>query len=222
MNAHRKMHSAESGQLIPRNRRHTADIPDYIEKRSMDDDVSSRILSWPHRDKSIKLSQKLPKKAERRMSPPAVPHRASIEIDPPSKVCPSAWTDRTQEFMNEKLAENRVPGAYVASTIASSGSSSTLSATTAPTEALSIPNTQTRKINDDFEVLPAGTLAKEPLVKSFGLWPPPFVEKFNTKKKQNKLKKRVRSDSVSSVSSTGSQPIVDARAEGLALRRSVC
>jgi hypothetical protein len=65
---------------------------------------------------------------------------------------------------------------------------------------VSIANTRSRKVNDGFEVLPAGTLEKEPKIKEFGTW----HGSPGSQKKPRKLQKRARSDSASQ-SSTASQ-----------------
>ena len=220
MDAHRKLHTAECGQLLPRGRRHTTEVVGNVEDRYTSDAESfpPRTLSWPSRQNPVRLSQKLPKKAERRTSPPAVPQRASFETQSLSKACPSAWTSRTHELLQEKLTENRSVQPDDVSTLPSMTSSTTLSTVIASAEPVSIPNTQTRKINSGFEVLPAGTHEKESPFKILGLWPGNAIIE---KKKHNKLQKRARSGSVSSLSSFGSGHSEERRFEQLRLRRTV-
>jgi hypothetical protein len=232
LNAHRKLHSAESGQLMPRTRRHTTDInaPSSVTLGSAKNDSPSRTTSWPPTESAMRLGQNNPQKAERKISAPAVPQHASIEVPPAAKPCPSAWSSRTHQLMSEKLADERskpMPGAFVtsSSTIPSTASTSTLDTTTAPTENLSIPNTQTRKVNEGFEVLPAGTLDKESSTfKILGLWPATVAARPN-QRKPNKLRKRSlsrsRSGSVSSISSYGSEKDEDTNVRVLETRQTI-
>lgn len=223
MDAHRRLHSAECGQLIPRIRRHTTDVDvassDIL--GSEDSEYVLRTISWPPTDSSMRLGQTNLQKAERRVSPPAVPQHASIEAQPATKPCPSAWSSRTRQLMKEKLAENRLNSSIPNSTLPSMTSSSTLATKTAPTEDLSIPNTQARKVNEGFEVLPAGSLEKEPPVKIFGLRPTTLTAR-SDHKKPNKLRKRSRSVSTSSVSSCGSENAGDKYSRELEMRQTIC
>ena len=223
MDAHRKLHSAECGQLLPRARRHTTEISDGVEDRAAtyDKPEPPRIASWPTRTNSVRLGPKLPQKAERRVSPPAVSQRASIENHPPPNTCPSAWTNRTQDLVTEKLSENWPLHLSQSSTLPSMTSSTTLSTITGPIEPASIPSTRTRKINEGFEVLPAGIFEREPSFKILGLWPAPIADRTNAGKKPNKLQKRSRSGSASSTSSFGSQKTDEQKSENIRLRHSV-
>jgi hypothetical protein len=230
LDAHRRLHSAESGQLVPRTRRHTTDInaASSVTLGSAKNESPSRTTSWPPAEPAMRLGQNNPQKAERRISPPAVPQHASIEVPPAAKPCPSAWSSRTHHLMKEKLADERsraMPGAFAtaSSTIPSTASTSTLDTTTAPTENLSIPNTQARKVNDGFEVLPAGTLDKESsTVKILGLWPA-TVGARPSQRKPNKLRKRSRSrsGSVSSIGSYGSEKDEETNIRVLATRQTI-
>jgi hypothetical protein len=221
MNAHRKLHYAESGQLLPRARRHTTEIPGCREDTSADDESASptRTLSWPATENSVRLSQKLPRKPEKRTSPPAIPHRASIEAKPPQKACPSAWTNKTQGLLNERLAANR--SSKTDTSLPSLYSSTTLSSTAPTRDVVSIPNSQIRKINEGFELLPAGTLEKEPEFRIMGLWPATIAGKPSKKEKPNKLQKRCRSGSASTTSSS-SRKAEDLNSEDFVLRHTVC
>ena len=224
MDAHRRLHSAECGQLLPRPRRHTTEINDALEDEYTSDADSSplRTLTWPKRDNSVRLSQKLPRKAEQHESPQAVPQTASIETQVHSTAPPSAWTSRTQELMKSMLGENRLPEADSMSTVPSMTSSTTLSTVTSPIEMVSITNKQTCRINDGFEVLPAGTLDRDPAFKILGLWPATIADRPSVIRKPIKLRKRSRSGSTSSASSFGSLKPENPRSENIKLRQSVC
>ena len=224
MNAHRRLHSAECGQLLPRPRRHTTEISDSTEKGSASDEDASplRNLSWPKRDNSVRLSQKLPQKAEKHMSPPVVSQKASVETPQLSSAPPSAWTSRTGELMKGKLGENRLPEADTFSTLPSMTSSTTLSTVTAPIQMVSITNKQTRRINNGFELLPAGTFDRDPSFKVLSLWPATVADRPSAKRKPSKLQKRSRSDSISSGSSFGSQKSENPGSENIRVSQSVC
>lgn len=224
MDAHRRLHSAECGQLLPRPRRHTTEIVDPLEDGFLSNVDSSplRTLTWPKRDASIRLSQKLPRKVEQHKSPPAVSQRASIESQLRSTAPPSAWSSRTQQLVKEKLGQNRLPEADTMSTLPSITSSTTLSTVTVPLEMVSITNKQTRRVNEGFEVLPAGTFDTGPTIKILGPWPATVADRPSVMKKPNKLRKRSRAGSTSSASSFGSQKSEDPRSENIRLRQSVC
>jgi hypothetical protein len=221
MDAHRRLHSAECGQLRPRARPNTTEMQASLEDRPVNQVSHPRATSWPTRENSVRLSQKLPKKPEQRTSPLAVPHRAAVESATSSKACPSAWTGRTQGLMKEKLSVNRVGQPDNLSTLPSMSSSTTLSTTSVLTEPLSFPNTQRRQVNNGFEVLPAGTLGKEPQVNTLGLWPATVADRPGAKKKRNKLQKRARSGSVSSISSSSSHTSKDRISLDFELRSAV-
>ncbi|KAK5465097.1 hypothetical protein LTS15_001660 [Exophiala xenobiotica] len=209
MEAHRRFHAAESGQLLPRSRRRHTDLvlttplaPSASD--SEDSDSSSQYMSWPRGTANISLGKQLSRMAERMEGPKPVPFRAFVESLPTTKPPPSAWTGKTQARVDAKLPASS-KGSDTASKVSmhtpKSSISSTTTAPTSPTDSVSIPNIRTRKINDGFEVLPAGTLEKGPNVKEFGLWP----ENQSVSKKPKKLQKRSRSSSGSRRSSMESR-----------------
>ncbi len=222
MDAHRKLHSAECGQLIRRNRRHTSEMPDHTaDSSSTEEDVALRTRSWPIRENSIRLGQRIPRKAEKQALPQAVPQHASIENKRLARPCPSAWTSRTHEIMKEKLAGDSEASGGAGTTLPSLDSNTTLSTITATSEPLSIPNTHTRKVNEDFEILPAGAFAPELSLKKLSRKPFTIAHPPNTQRKSRKLQKRVRSDSASSISSCDSSGADGRLSEDLGLRRTV-
>ncbi|OAP60650.1 hypothetical protein AYL99_05652 [Fonsecaea erecta] len=210
MEAHRRFHAAESGQLLPRNRRHTDMIltPPFTPSLSDSDDSddsASRALSWPARNGNINLGKQFSRRAERMEGPRPVPFRAFVESLPTTKPPPSAWTEKTQARVDAKILPSPKTSETASNTSLHTPSSSTSSisvtTTTSPSGSLSIANTRSRKVNDGFEVLPAGTLEKGPRVKDFGT----RHEDVEMKKKPKKLQKRSRSSSESRRSSTESR-----------------
>ncbi|KIW67309.1 hypothetical protein PV04_06573 [Phialophora macrospora] len=210
MEAHRRLHSAESGQLHPRDRRHsemaeTIPLSSFPADSEDSDDSISRALSWPAREGMTNLGKQLSRRVQRMEGPSPVPFRAFVESLPTTKPPPSAWTDRTQARIEAKVPCSKASDttSKTSTHTANSSTSSTISATAPtsfPSDFVSIANTRSRKVNDGFEVLPAGTLEKEPKVKEFGTW----HESSGSQKKPRKLQKRTRSDSASR-SSTKSQ-----------------
>ena len=211
MDAHRRKHSAESGQLTPRISRRTTEDPGTHDSQLENDAYlnASRTVSWPQRDGDLRLGSSAAQKAERRVSPSAVPFRASIETQPSLRPPPSAWTSRTRDMMKEKLSE-RVPATVepLPST-PSMCSLTTLSDFTAATQPVSVANTKTRKVNDGFEVLPAGTFDQDLASNAPGTWPVPLRDSSNKSRQRRKLQKRSRSRSVSSKSSNESRRSMD-------------
>ncbi|OAL25600.1 hypothetical protein AYO20_10441 [Fonsecaea nubica] len=209
MEAHRRFHAAESGQLLPRNRRHTdmaltPALASSLSDSEDSDDSASRTLSWPARNGSMNLGKQFSRRAKRMEGPRPVPFRAFVDALPTAKPPPSAWTDKTQARVDAKIPPSAKTSETASNTSrhtpSSSRSSTSATATTSPTDSLSIANTRSRKINDGFEVLPAGTLEKGPKVKDFGT----RHEDLDMRKKPKKLKKRPHSDSGSRRSSTES------------------
>ncbi|KAK4939628.1 hypothetical protein LTR10_020128 [Elasticomyces elasticus] len=208
MEAHRRFHAAESGQLRPRSRRHTdlalttALAPSPSD--SSDSDASSaHALSWPRDTGVVNLGQRVHGREQRIEGPKPVPFRAFVESLPTTKAPPSAWTDKTQARVHAKLpapSKGSDTSSRVSMHTSESSISSTTTAPTLATESVSITNTRSRKINNGFELLPAGALIKEPSVKEFGLWPEPRV----AERKPKKLQKRPPSTSASRRSSSDS------------------
>jgi hypothetical protein len=212
MEAHRRLHSAESGQLLPRDRRHsdmtrTATLVPFSSDSEDSDSSTSRAVSWPSRDSTMTLGKQLSRRVQKMEAPRRVPFRAFVESLPTSKPPPSAWTDRTQARMEAKIPSRSTTISKTSKHTPNSSMSST-SATSVPTSSpalASIANTRSRKVNNGFEILPAGTLEKGPKVKTFGSW---HVNS-EAVKKPKKLQKRSRSDSASRSSSESWRPSSD-------------
>ncbi|EXJ85211.1 hypothetical protein A1O3_05886 [Capronia epimyces CBS 606.96] len=215
MEAHRQFHAAESGQLLPKDRRHTdlvltTPLAPSVSDGEENDSYSARALSWPARmEDSMQLGKRLSRKAQRREGPRPVPFRAFVESLPPTKAPPSSWTQKTQAKLDVNIPTSSTGSDANSKTSShtpkSSISSSATSSPTSPTDSISIANIRTRKINDGFEVLPAGTLTRGPSVKEFGLWP----ENVKVANKPNKLRKLSRSNPASGRSSTESRRLSD-------------
>lgn len=214
MEAHRRFHAAESGQLLPRDRRHTDLILTTPLAPSLSDSEdnephSARASSWPSGMEGMNLGIQLSRKAERLEGPRPVPFRAFVESLPSTKAPPSAWTHKIQAKLDANVPTPSTRSDTTNSktpthTPKSSISSTATSAPTSPADSISIASVRTRKVNDGFEVLPAGTLAKGPSVKEFGLWP----ENAKAGSKPKKLRKS-QSSSGSRRSSTESRRLSD-------------
>ncbi|EXJ68119.1 uncharacterized protein A1O5_08734 [Cladophialophora psammophila CBS 110553] len=210
MEAHRRFHAAESGQLLPRDRRHTNMVltPAFassISDSEDSDDSASRALSWPPRNGSINLGKQFSRRAKRMEGPRPVPFRAFVESIPTTTLPPSAWTEKTQARLDAKILPSPrtsdTSSKASLHTPSSSTSSTSATATTSPPGSVSIANTRSRKVNDGFEILPAGTVEKGPRVKDFGMG----QEDAEMRKKPKKLQKRSRSRSGSRPSSIESR-----------------
>lgn len=202
MEAHRRFHAAESGQLLPRSRRHTdLDLTTPLAPSASDSDdsntSSARALSWPHNSRDMNLGQRVHGRAQRMEGPKPVPFRAFVESLPTTKVPPSAWTDKIQAKVDARLpvsSKGSDTSSRVSIHTSQSSFTSNTTAPTSPADSVSIINTRTRKINEGFELLPAGALVKEPSVKEFGPWPETRV----AEKKPKKLQKRPPSNDAGS------------------------
>lgn len=196
MNAHRRLHSAEQGQLIPRARPHSEDNArieiDYCTCGERDSSPS-RAISWPTND-SVRLSKRTQPERPTAVTPQATAQTSVIEIRPP-KPCPSAWTGRTQEMLDEQLTRDVSVGESLVTP--SLCSDATLMTAATAEDRISIENKTTRKINQGFEILPAGSLQKEAELKVVELWPEAVKEE-PEKKKPKKLQKRHRRSSSAS------------------------
>lgn len=188
MQAHRKQFTAETGQLERRVRRVASATSKLAGPASVSDGGSdpseSRTISWPS---SKSESSATPLSIRREIIP--LPY--SIEgFSGLRKVPPTAWTQRIDELVEEKFALSK-----------SKSSSPTFHLTPGN---LSPLNKTHRKVNDGFEVLPAGTLVKPAPVKEFGLWPEQSSKVVSDKdpKPMRKLQKRNRSHSGSCRSSS--------------------
>lgn len=207
MEAHRRFHAAESGQLIPRNCRHTdmvltTPLAPSASDSEDSDSSTSRALSWPSRSSNINLGKQLSRQVKKMDGPSPIPFRAFVESLPTSKPPPSAWTEKTQARVNAKVpasskASDTTSKVSMHSPTSSTSSTSNTIPTTA-TDSISIANTRSRKINNGFELLPAGTLEKGPKVKDLGTG----HENTQESKKPKKLQKRSRSGSGSRRNST--------------------
>jgi len=215
MEAHRRLHSAESGQLLPRDRRHsemaqTTTLAPFASDSEDSDDSESRALSWPPRKGTMNLGKQLSRRVQRMEGPKPLPFRAFVESLPTSKPPPSAWTDKIQARLEAKVPSSKASNttSNVSRHTPNSSTSSTTSATaptSSPSDLVSIANTRSRKVNDGFELLPAGTLEKGPRVKEFGT----CHDNMESHKKPKKLQKRSRSDSASRSSTESYRPSSD-------------
>ncbi|KIW09870.1 hypothetical protein PV08_11971 [Exophiala spinifera] len=185
MEAHRRFHAAESGQLLPRSRRRHTDLAlmtslasstssasDSEDGGSFDAE-SSQVRSLSLGMPEMNVGKQLARRVEKLEGPKPVPFKAFVESLPAPKPPPSAWTNKTQVRVDAKLPESS-KGSETASQFSkhtpNSSISSTCTTPTSPTTSISIVNTRTRKVNSGFEVLPAGTLEKGLDVKQFGVW----------------------------------------------------
>ena len=207
MEAHRKFHAAESGQLQPRLRALEEKMLGHKPSASDSFFVESentRAVSWPITPGEVLVDFNAPRKVQTMTSPHVVPFKAFVEMHPPPKASmqapPSAWTDRTQGMLEDKL-EAQAPKKRITiqnnHTNRSAGKPYTV--TTAEDnkdedENFALLGTQLRQINKGFEILPAGSLNEPAPVKDFGHSKEPLRESSNDSKPR-KLQKRTRSRS---------------------------
>ncbi|KAK5956528.1 hypothetical protein OHC33_002013 [Knufia fluminis] len=208
MEAHRRFHAAESGQLQPRLRfteeksfghKHSASDSFFV------DTETTRAVSWPITPGEVLVNFNAPQKVQTMTSPHVVPFRAFVEMHPPPKSSPkappSAWTDRTQGMLDEKL-EAQAPKKRITIRNNHAGKNARELYTLTNNEEdkdedenFSLLGTQLRRINKGFEILPAGSLDEPSPVKDFGYSKEPLREKSNDSKPR-KLQKRSRSRSM--------------------------
>ncbi|KPI43859.1 uncharacterized protein AB675_6441 [Cyphellophora attinorum] len=189
MEAHRRLHSAESGQLTPRLRPKSEDnatvVTDYC---ACDEDSSSS----GYRTKPKTVSQT------------SIQSRAGIiEGRAPTKLPPSAWTRRTRELLDESMMR-QVSVATTVDTAPSLCSDTTYSTAVPNIELGPIENKHARKVNDGFEILPAGTFSKEPEVNVLSVWPDVLIGTDDSHRKGKRLKKHKRATSNNSQASRSS------------------
>lgn len=193
MQAHRKNHAAEMGQLRPRAQRTSGDSTSrtaLTESQGSHDSHGWRTVSWPTSTADFRQMRTS-------LNPKAVPFRAFVQQHPPPsrtpRTPPSAWSARTQELMTEKLEamtkpyppiqENRSP----------------------VDEMLSYANSSSRGVNHGFEVPPAGTLTHPVPIQDFGFQPAPAKGEDDPPRARRKLRKRNRSGSQESEVSQSSK-----------------
>lgn len=231
MNAHRRSHATETGQLLPRVRRKagSGDFstgPNISTCEAGEDYPCPRSASWPmsnsnsYDNGATPITRSAPPKREDlplhilakniplpplrngENSKPVPVHKPSSELDcaPPvdsrvgrqpnpaslcvrrriaeSKPCPSAWTDRMQEQLEEaQLDDQKLVNVPLTNAV------------------LSHHNITTRKINSGFEVLPVGTLAMPTPVKEWGEGSNVSANTLDEARVPRKLLKRDRSGS---------------------------
>lgn len=208
MEAHRKFHAAESGQLQPRLRSldekslgHKHNNSDY----TVSDHETTRAVSWPITSGEVLVDFSAPQKIKTKTSPRVVPFRAFIETHQPSKTSikapPSAWTERTQGMLEDKL-ESQAPKKRI--TIKNDHTDKDVKELYTVTtnrhdvkdeeETASLLGTQIRRINKGFEVLPAGSLGRPERTKDFG-YDKDCVREANETSRPRKLQKKSRSRS---------------------------
>lgn len=208
MEAHRKFHAAESGQLQPRPRAVVEEKASRHKHSSSDSWVvepePNRAVSWPITPGEVLVDFNAPQKVQTMTSPHVVPFRAFVEMHPPPKAPPkappSAWTDRTQGMLDEKLEaqipkkritiKNNYAGRNAGNlyTVVNEGEDKD------EDENFTLLGTQLRRVNKGFEILPAGSLREASSIKDFGYAAEPLRETSNASKPR-KLQKRSRSKS---------------------------
>jgi hypothetical protein len=107
MEAHRRLHSAESGQLVPRTRPRSEDNAWAKENYCIceEKDSSDRAVSWPSADK-LRLLSAQSQKPTTKTAPAVEPQHAVVESTSQGKVCPSAWSSRTQDLVDGQLSRH--------------------------------------------------------------------------------------------------------------------
>lgn len=206
MEAHRNFHAAESGQLVPRSRRQSAEqqpnsqqsssVPNLVEEQA-----THRAISWPITNGEVLGNVNASQKIQTMSSPYVVPFRAFVETHPPPRAPPSAWTDKTQERLDEKLKTEPKRHIVITNTKNNATTSSTNRNTRGETEngkaeqRFPLVNTQTRSINSGFEVLPAGSSGLTGPVKEFNSRSNSLPEQKVENVRPKKLQKRNRSGS---------------------------
>jgi hypothetical protein len=181
MQAHRRQLSAETGQLQRRVRR-VLSASSKLAAAAPPSDNSSDFTD--PKTASSPSSKSEPSATPLTIRHDVVPLPCFVEGDSGLiRAPPTAWTQRTGDLVGEKLEEAK---------------SKTLTSTNSLTPAnLSHLNENHRVVNEGFEVLPAGTLAKPPAVKEFGLRPEQSIKPVSDgdAKPVRKLQKRNRSRS---------------------------
>lgn len=208
MEAHRKFHAAESGQLQPRLR--SLDEKSLGHKHSTSDHTASdhestRAVSWPITSGEVLVDFTAPQKTKIKVSPLIVPFRAIVETHQPSKISvkvpPSAWTDRTQGMLEEKLESQGPKKRITIKNDRTDKDAKELFTVTnrnnaeVEQETASLLGTQVRRINKGFEVLPAGSLGRSELTKDFGYEKESIQETSHDTSRPRKLQKKSRSRS---------------------------
>jgi len=175
----------------------------------------TRAVSWPITPGELLVDFNAPQKIQTMTSPHVVPFRAFVEMHPPPKAPPkappSAWTDRTQGMLDEKL-EAQVPknriiikNNHAGMTAGNSYSAMNDREGKDEDENLTLLGTQLRRVNKGFEILPAGSLKEAKAVKDFGYATEPLRESSNAHKPR-KLQKRSRSRSMEGRTSLDAAP----------------
>ena len=181
MQAHRRQLSAETGQLQRRVRR-VLSASSKLAAAAPPSDNSSDYTD--PKTASLPSSKSESSATPLNIRPDVVPLPSFVEGDSGlTRAPPTAWTQRTGDLVGEKLEEAK---------------SKTLPSTVSLTPAnLSHLNENHRIVNEGFEVLPAGTLAKPAAVKEFGLRPDQSIKLVSDgdAKPVRKLQKRNRSRS---------------------------
>lgn len=182
MQAHRRQLSAETGQLQRRVRRVLSASSKLAAAAAPPSDNSSDYTD--PKTASLPSSKSESSATPLNIRPDVVPLPSFVEGDSGlTRAPPTAWTQRTGDLVGEKLEEAK---------------SKTLPSTVSLTPAnLSHLNENHRIVNEGFEVLPAGTLAKPAAVKEFGLRPDQSIKLVSDgdAKPVRKLQKRNRSRS---------------------------
>ncbi|KAK5104065.1 hypothetical protein LTS08_001949 [Lithohypha guttulata] len=211
MEAHRKFHAAESGQLRPRTRssehRSLGHKHSTSENGIITEQENTRAVSWPITSGEVLVNFNATQKVQTQTSPHVVPFRAFVEMHPPPKSPlrspPSAWTEKTQGLLEEKLEAAQAPRKRVV--IRNSNTTdeipkkqlyvvSNREPYKSEQESASWLGDQSHRVSHGFEVLPVGKLEEPSLVKEFGYLKEALQETSNDSKPR-KLQRRNRSSS---------------------------
>lgn len=208
MEAHRKFHAAESGQLQPRPR--TNDKQRSAHKHSASDSIvseqeSARAVSWPITNGEVLVEFNATQKVQTKTSPHVVPFKAFVETHPPPisktvRAPPSAWTAKTQGLLEEKV-EMQAPKKRI--TIKNQDPNKTsqryvISSSRSPKkvpDGTSVLGTQSCGTNSGSEVLPTGKFNEPIEVKDFGCTSGPLREASNEIGRSRNVQKGSRSSS---------------------------
>lgn len=170
MEAHRKFHAAESGQLQPRGRNlaKNSGHKHSTSEHTVPEHEITRAVSWPITSGEVLVDFKAPRQVQPMTSPRVVPFRAVLETQTPPRgsvrAPPSAWTERTQGMLDEKLefqASKRritIKNSHGSKDVKDSNTNNNVKDARGREETTSLLGTQRRQINKGFEILPAGSL----------------------------------------------------------------
>lgn len=160
-----------------------------------------RAVSWPITPgEAFVIDFNAPQKVQTVVSPRVVPFRAFVEMHPPPVAPPSAWTEKTQGMLEEKLeaqaSKRRVTirndnaGKHIKELYTVKNKEDIKHE-----ETVSLLGTQLKRLNKGFEILPAGTLHDQSFARDFGYVKTPLRETSNEAMKPQKDQKGNRLNS---------------------------